>query len=337
VFSFRTTSLFEQQDRVLSKGRLAVLDSPTAWYPEIESYLWEIIAGRGRDVVLLDEGQLSTATLAEKHIDAVIIERQGTGDCFDPFYGRLFNFFRESKEAGSDVPVYILDRPNPCGRAVEGSFKYGMCHKHGLTLAEMANMFFTDLGCKFPLHVISADATMAGRDLLTWSVPASDDFAGYFTAYFRAGQYLWNATNVSCGIGTERPYEFFGAPFMKDFSSVEAAYNKGVFMRRATFTPRYGLYSGEKCFGYQLLANPTEPYNSVQHAIRLIKLVKDSCEEFALKDDAEEILGEPLISAYFNDECSWEDLKEQIKQQEQRWLRKAKKYLLYPEPLTRIK
>ena len=322
---------------MLSKGRLAVLDSPTAWYPEIESYLWEIIAGRGRDVVLLDEGQLSTATLAEKHIDAVIIERQGTGDCFDPVYGRLFNFFRVSKEAGSDVPVYILDRPNPCGRAVEGSFKYGMCHKHGLTLAEMANMFFTDLGCKFPLHVISADATMAGRDLLTWSVPASDDFAGYFTAYFRAGQYLWNATNVRCGIGTERPYEFFGAPFMKDFSSVEAAYNKGVFMRRATFTPRYGLYSGEKCFGYQLLANPTEPYNSVQHAIRLIKLVKDSCEEFALKDDAEEILGEPLISAYFNDECSWEDLKEQIKQQEQRWLRKAKKYLLYPEPLTRIK
>ena len=49
------------------------------------------------------------------------------------------------------------------------------------------------------------------------------------------------------------------------------------------------------------------------------------------------IFGEPLIGAYFNDECSWEDLKEQIKQQEQRWLRKAKKYLLYPEPLTRIK
>ena len=337
MFSFRTSSLFEQQDRALSHGRLAVLESPTAWYPEIESYLWEILAGRGRDVVLIPEDSLDAGTLASEKADALIIERQGTGDCFDPFYGKLFNFFRKCKESGCDVPVYILDRPNPCGRSVEGSFKYGMCHKHGLTIAEMANMFFTDLGCKFPLHVISADATMAGRELLTWSIPASDDFSGYFTAYFRAGQYLWNATNVSCGVGTSRPYELFGAPFMKDFDSVEAAYNKGVFMRRASFTPRYGLYAGEKCFGYQLLANPTEPYNSVLHAVRLIKLVKDSCDEFSLKDDSEDVFGEPLIGAYFNDECSWEDLKEQIKQQEQRWLRKAKKYLLYPEPLTRIK
>ena len=336
MFSFRTSSLFEQQDRAL-RGRLAVLDSPTAWYPEIESYLWEILAGRGSEVVLLSEDRLDPAVLAEERVDALIIERQGTGDCFDPFYGKLFNFFRKCKDAGSDIPVYILDRPNPCGRAVEGSFKYGMCHKHGLTLAEMANMFFTDLGAKFPLHVISADATLAGRDLLTWSIPVTDDFAGYFTAYFHAGQYLWHGTNVSCGIGTERPYEFFGAPFMKDFSSVEAAYNKGVFMRKAFFVPGHDLYKGEKCYGYQLLANPTEPYNSVLHAIRLIKLVKDSCEEFEFMDDAEDIFAEPLIGAYFNDECSWEDLKEQIKQQEQRWLRKAKKYLLYPEPLTRIK
>jgi len=337
MFSFRTTSFFEQTDKVLSRGRLAVLQSPTAWYPEIESYLWEILSARGREVVLLGEDALTAEVLAAERADALIIEKQGTGDCFDPFITRLFDFFRQCKEAGSDVPVYILDRPNPCGRDVEGSFKYGMCHKHGMTIAEIANMFYTDLGAKFPLHVISADATMAGRDLLTWSIPASDDFAGYFSAYFHAGQYLWNATNVSCGIGTERPYEFFGAPFMKDFESVDAAYNKGVFMRRAAFTPAYGLYCGQECYGYQLLANPTEPYNSVLHAIRLIKLVKDSCEAFELRDDAEDIFGEQLIGAYFNDECSWEDLREQIKQQEQRWLRKAKKYLLYPEPLTRIK
>jgi len=337
MFSFRTTSLFEQADKVLAHGRLGVLESPTAWYPEIESYLWEILAGRGRDVVMVREDQLDTDTLVKDRIDALIIERQGTADCFDPFYGRLLNFFRQCKETGCDVPVYICDRPNPCGRDVEGSFKYGICHKHGLTMAEMANMFFTDLGAKFPLHVISADATMAGRELLTWSIPASDDFSGYFTAYFRAGQYLWTATNVSCGIGTERPYEIFGAPFMKDFSSVEAAYNKGVFMRKTVFTPMYGKYSGEQCYGYQLLANPTEPYNSVLHSIRLIKLVKDSCKSFSVREDAEDVFGDPLIGAYFNDECSWEDLKEQIKQQEQRWLRKAKKYLLYPEPLSRIK
>lgn len=314
-----------------------MLDSPTAWYPEIESYLWEILAGRGRDVVLIKEDSLNTDTLAEEHIDAVIIERQGTGDCFDPFNEKLVNFFRQCKESGSDVPVYILDRPNPCGRAVEGSFKYDMCHKHGLTTAEMANMFFCDLGARFPLHIISADATMAGRELLTWSIPASDDFAGYFTAYFHAGQYLWHGTNVSCGVGTERPYEFFGAPFMKDFPSVEAAYNKGVFLRKATFIPGHDLYAGQTCYGYQLLANPSEPYNSVLHAVRLIKLVKDSCSGFEFRDEAEEIFGDLLIGAYFNDECSWEDLKEQIKQQEQRWLRKAKKYLLYPEPLARIK
>lgn len=337
MFSFRTSSIFEQQDRVLTKGKIAVIESHTAWYPVLDSYLWEILARRGNNVVTIKENDLTLPRLLELQVDALIIERQDTGDCFDPFLAVILKLFSDFKDKGCDISVYILDRYNPCGRSVEGSHKYGICHKHGLTFAEMANMFFTDLNAKFPLHVISAAATLKGRDLLPWSIPASDNFAGYFSSYFHAGQYLWNATNVSCGKGTTRPYELFGAPFMKDLSSVEAAFNKGVFLRKTTFTPQYDLYAGKECFGYQLIVNPAESYNSVVHAVRLLKLVKDSCPDFVVKDNAEEVFGEPLIGAYLNDECSWEDLKEEIKQQEQRWLRKAKKYLLYDEPLNRIK
>jgi hypothetical protein len=44
MFSFRTTTLFDQLDNSLLKGKIAVMRSPSAWYPVVESYLWELVA-----------------------------------------------------------------------------------------------------------------------------------------------------------------------------------------------------------------------------------------------------------------------------------------------------
>ena len=337
MFSFRTTSIFEQGDNTLSRGRLAVLECAAAWYPEVDAHLWEILAGSRNVIMHIPADKLTLQALNDAEIDGLIIEYQPLGDRFDSFLGILLSLFSQIKEAGSEIAVYIADRFNPGGRQVEGVHRDGLPPKYGLTLGEVANMYYSDLNARFPLHIIAANATMAGRELMPWSIPPEHDFCSLFSSFFHCGQNLWKGTNVSFGEGTNRPFEFFGAPHMTALKGAEAVYNRGVFMRRCEFIPKYGRYAGEICHGFQLLPNPGEQYNSFLHALRLIRFVKDSCKEFVMYNQMEEIIGDDTIMAYLSSKCEWEELREYIKAEEQKWLRKAKKYLLYDDAPYRVK
>ncbi|MCF0177121.1 MAG: DUF1343 domain-containing protein [Bacteroidales bacterium] len=337
MFSFRTTTIFDQQDSLLSKGRLAVLNTPSAWYPEADCYLYELIAKKWHLDFIFNESELTPELLKLKNPDALIIEKQDTGDIFNPFINQLEILFRWMHDTGNNTAIYILDRPNPSGRQVEGVHNSGIPQKHGLTLAEIANMFYTDIGATFPLHIISAEATMAGRLLMPWTIPADEEFASLFSANFHCGQYLWNGTNISHGEGTERPYEFFGAPFINPSLQTDSVYNKGVFLRHAGFIPSSGPYAGLKCFGFQLIANPAEQYNSYLHAIRLIRWIKDSTPEFQFNSKMEALIGDDMVMRYLNGAQEWDITKEYIKTEEQKWVRKAKKYLLYDMQPFRVK
>ncbi|MBP5210650.1 MAG: DUF1343 domain-containing protein, partial [Bacteroidales bacterium] len=265
------------------------------------------------------------------------IEHQNTGDRFDPFLPILKTLFTQLSEADTGLSVYILDHFNPSGRQVEGVHRDDLPHKHGLTLGEIANLYYTELNARFPLHIISANATMAGRNLMPSSIPPYEDFASLFSSFFHAGLYMLNGTNISHGEGTTRPYEFFGAPFMEKPVGNEAVYNKGVYMRKTSFTPSSGLYKGEKCFGYQLIVNPSEQYNSYLHSVRLIRWMKDSFSEFRFNDRMDSLVGDDAVMNYFNGTMGWDIVYDYIKTEEQKWIRKGKKYLLYDEPLIRVK
>ena len=349
MFSFRTTPLLEQEDLTLRKGRIAVLDDATAWHPGTGEYLYYTLA-RYRDAVRV--ASLEERSTLEK-CDAVVIEHQCTGNRFDPFLKPLRAFFLEQNRVARPLSVYIIDRLNPSGRAVEGCHYDGLPHKHGLTTGEIANMYYSEMNATFPLHIISATANDAARELMTWTIPQPCGFASLFSANFMGGAYLWNGTNVSCGEGTTRPFEVFGAPFMKrlergrDFAWEDAltwndvdspVYDKGVYMRWCSFTPVAGLYAGQECFGFQMIPNAGEPnYHSLLHTLRLIRFVAEKCPEFALNDRMEFLAGNDVVMQYLHGAADYDTLREALKTEEQKWLRKAKKYLLYDEPLYRVK
>jgi hypothetical protein len=50
-----------------------------------------------------------------------------------------------------------------------------------------------------------------------------------------------------------------------------------------------------------------------------------------------ELVNDSQILEYFDGRANWENTREHIKTEEQKWLRKAKKYLLYDEPIFRVK
>ena len=305
-----------------------------------------------------------------RDIDAIVIELQDVGSRYYTFISTLYNLFTVLHKEGLDISVYILDRENPAGRSVEGTMlraEYssfigieGLPHRHGLTLGEMANLFYSELGARFPLHIISYVSRAASQYMMPWSVPPSPNIPGLFTCGFYSGQCLWEGTNVSEGRGTTRPFEMFGAPYMESlcrYNHTEGyenwndtnhpIYNQGVFIRWTKFLPTFHKFAGESCFGFQLLSNPGVQYHALAHALKMISFVRENCEGFEFRSGKYEagndktaielLLGDEILIDYIKDGGDWEDIWEHIKVEEQKWIRKSKKYLLYDNPLWRVK
>lgn len=355
MFSFRTTPFLSQDDNVLLHGRVALLCNQAAWHPETGSYLFETLAQRGNLVKIFTPehclyGELvngiptievSTAIDGNdlQDIDALVVELQDAGSRYSNFTSLIYNTFKRLKAASSDISVFIIDRLNPSGRQIEGTLGIlGLPHRHGLTLGEVANMFHTEMNAKFHLHIISVNAEQVNRELLAWTIPPFSDFAGLFTATFYSGQCLWMGTNVSYGHGTNRPFEQFGAPFMEPLFGQDHSplADDALYVRWTRFIPSYGLYENETCFGYHLMSIPGVRYHALNHALKTMRFIRERCPEFRY-DVLNKYLEDATLINFVAGALSWEDTSGYIKSEEQKWLRKSKKFILYGDEPYRIK
>ena len=173
--------------------------------------------------------------------------------------------------------------------------------------------------------------------LLPWTIPPASDIPGMFTCFMYSGGGLWNGTNITPGIGTARPYEYFGAHFVGHGELDALPAPEGVIMRPCTFMPAAGLYRREKCFGYQIILEPGAEYHSLLHTVQLIRYFKDRYSQFAFRDDFFARLGDPVIEEYLKGTITFDIVQEHVKLEEQKWIRKAKRYMLYDEQPYRIK
>jgi uncharacterized protein YbbC (DUF1343 family) len=172
---------------------------------------------------------------------------------------------------------------------------------------------------------------------MPWTIAPASDIPGLFTCDMYSGGGLWNNTNITPGIGTARPYEYFGAPYVKTAAGADVPVAEGIMLRPCSFTPACGRYQGQKCFGYQLMREPGEEYHSLMHTLQLIRYFRDTFKEFAFEEGFEAKLSDPVLWDYVNGRVSWEEAREHIKVEEQKWIRKAKKFLLYEDQPVRIK
>jgi uncharacterized protein YbbC (DUF1343 family) len=172
---------------------------------------------------------------------------------------------------------------------------------------------------------------------MPWTIAPASDIPGLFTCDMYSGGGLWNNTNITPGIGTARPYEYIGAPYIKTSSEEKLPEVPGVMLRPCSFTPSCGRYEGKKCFGYQIMLEPGVEYHSLMHTLQLIRYFKEKYKEFKLEDGFEAKISDQTVMDYINGQVSFEDLKEHIKVEEQKWIRKAKKFVLYDDQPYRIK
>ena len=85
------------------------------------------------------------------------------------------------------------------------------------------------------------------------------------------------------------------------------------------------------------MLEPGVEYHSLMHTLQLIRYFKERYSEFRLEDGFETKLSDPVLMDYINGSLSFDEMKEHIKVEEQKWVRKAKKFLLYDDQPYRIK
>lgn len=193
-------------------------------------------------------------------IDLMLIDLQDVGARYYTFIWTMLLTMRACKEAG--IKVVVLDRPNPIGGAeVEGTVLEPsfasfvglepLPMRHGLTIGEIATLMNPGADLEIvPMQGWTRD-TLFAETGQTWALP-SPNMPTPDTALVYPGACLLEATNLSEGRGTTRPFEIVGAPFLNGDAlsrRLNGLQLPGVKFRSAEFQPTFNKHAGELCRG----------------------------------------------------------------------------------------
>ena len=186
----------------------------------------------------------------------------------------------------------VFDRPNPVGgEMVEGGLvkpgfesfvgMYPIPMRHGMTVGELAQLFNTEFNIHCNLIVVKMSgwhrAMMFEDTKLPW-IMTSPNIPTPDSALVYSGTGLLGGTNISEGVGTTRPFELVGAPWIDGIELAEKMNSlnlPGVVFRPAWFTPKYAKYQDEACGGVQIHVVDKKSYQAVRVGIMLLSTIKN--------------------------------------------------------------
>lgn len=256
--------------------------------------------------------------------------------------------FAMEAAAEQDKELIVLDRPNPNGgMKVEGpvrseeavSFmgRFLLPVRHGMTVGELAMMWNNEYSLNADLKVAEMEGwerTMIFEDTeLPW-VMTSPNIPTEDSAHLYAGVELLDDTNLSEGLGTTRPFELVGAPWInaedlaEDMNKLELA---GVTFRPAHFTPMFGEYEGELVSGVQIHLNHPAEVNLVELGLHLIdKMRHQDPEKFELDDNYAQLIGDPDAADMIREGEAVDDIIASWEEELDSWIKDVRNpYLLY--------
>ncbi|WP_153146842.1 exo-beta-N-acetylmuramidase NamZ domain-containing protein [Dechloromonas sp. H13] len=205
--------------------------------------------------------------------DVLLVDLQDLGCRIYTFITTLRYVLEAAARHGKSV--WVLDRPNPAGRPVEGlTLRAGwesfvgagaMPMRHGLTLGELGRWFIAALGLNVDYRVVAMhgwqpDAAPGyGWPLgeRTWVNP-SPNAPNLWMARAYAGTVMLEGTTLSEGRGTTRPLEIFGAPdldaraVLAEMRSLAPHWLAGCQLREIWFEPTFHKHAGQLCNGLQI-------------------------------------------------------------------------------------
>lgn len=298
--------------------------------------------------------------------DVLLVDLQDLGCRIYTFITTLRYVLEAAARHGK--AVWVLDRPNPAGRPVEGlvlrdgweSFvgAGAMPMRHGLTMGELGYWFIDTLKLDVDYRVIEMQgwqpdaAPGHGWPLgeRTWINP-SPNAPNLWMARAYAGTVLLEGTTLSEGRGTTRPLELFGAPdidaraVLGEMREFAPEWLNGCSLREIWFEPTFHKHAGKLCNGIQIHVEDSRYEHAVFRPWRIqtlaFKAIRRLYPDYPLwRDFAYEyeherlaidlINGSPLLREWVDNAASVPaDLEQLTVADEQNWQETIARFSLY--------
>ena len=315
---------------------------------------------------LYGEVRRPTAAMLDT-FDVLLVDLQDLGCRIYTFITTLRYVLEEAAKAQKSV--WILDRPNPAGRPVEGlrlragweSFvgAGALPMRHGLTMGELANWFVDTLKLDVDYRVITMEgwqpdeAPGYGWPLgeRTWINP-SPNAPNLSMARCYAGTVMLEGTTLSEGRGTTRPLELFGAPdidadaLIAEMRTLAPQWLQGCRLRACWFEPTFHKYVGKLCAGLQIHVDDGaydhekfQPWRVQALAFKALRLVQpdyDLWRDFPYEYERDRLAidlinGSELLRNWVDDSNGTpSDLDAVTTADETAWRNERKAVMLYP-------
>jgi uncharacterized protein YbbC (DUF1343 family) len=273
-------------------------------------------------------------------IDIVVFDIQDVGARFYTYISSMQYMMEACADA--NVPMVILDRPNPNGFYVDGpvlepKFKSFVGMQpipivHGMTVGEYAKMLngegWLAKKAKCKLTIITCK-NYTHKTFYHLPIPPSPNLKSTAAVFLYPSLCLFEGTDVSVGRGTNTPFEVWGHPTFKDngFSftpaSVEGAKNPP--------------HLGKVCYGANLNLSPTDVLKITKNQLNLsflmnaYSLAQSATKEKFFNDFFEKLAGTASLKAQIINKTSEIEIRNTWKKGIIQFKKTRKKYLLYED------
>ena len=296
----------------------------------------------GARLVTVRHGDSEGIKAALEDTDVLVYDIQDVGARFYTYIYCLADLMRLCAEAGKEVVV--LDRIDPIGgvgiegivldtdKYSSGIGQFPIPTRYGLTVGEFAKFINREYGIGCRLNVVPCagwDRRLFADDTdLLWVNP-SPNITSVNCAINYIGTCIFEATNISEGRGTTRPFDLIGAPFVDSARLTQRMTSlklDGVAFRRAFFTPKFGKYAGENCEGVELHIRDRAAYSPFETMLYLYRELS-YYREFEAKEQSVCLRfgNDALCGEYVDPEAIIKASAEPLRA----YMKKASAYLIY--------
>ena len=300
---------------------------------------------------LYGKTRIPTPKMLEK-VDMLLFDIQDVGGRFYTYNATLGNIIEAA--AAMDIPVWVLDRPNPAGDLISGwmiqekhhSFvgKYPIPMVHGMTLGELAKMMVGEQWVKNAKQATVRVIPMKGwKRTMKWSetglnwIPPSPNLPSFYHAYVYLGTVLFEGTTISEGRGTDNPFLRVGSPQTNLTTSHIAKLRRqfsGVNIERRTFTPEAipgkalnPKFEGQRCNGIAIQVTNPDAFNPVVLGVELLSTILDATPNASLNEYMPKLSG--IDNAMLKEQLEHDTYSNNWKKTATEFKKKRKQYLLY--------
>lgn len=300
-------------------------------------------------------------------LDVLLVDLQDIGTRLYTYVTTLYYMMEAINGTGKEI--WVLDRPNPAGRTIEGptlednfiSFvgcHAGLMHRHGLTLGELGKYFMAEKKFDLDYFVVKMQGYSPNK-APGWGWPTSDlawvnpspNIPTLASCHTFPGTVLIEGTTLSEGRGTTRPLEVIGASdidgvaVIKEMEKISKKWIQGCHLRPCFFEPTFHKHSQKLNSGFHIHVDykgyNAAKFNSFRIVVLALKAIRKLYPDYDLwkkppyeyeneKMPIDLICGTAKIREWVDDKAAKpQDLEKFLKPNETLWKKSSKKFHLY--------